>query len=101
MKCGWSRKVTQDERQIVTYGGPCGYRMMDMDQVHCYLLSTGCELSVDLFCFENFVSCFTDSESVSSPGQIQGNFQVINLLLNVILYKSIIPFISLIRYIML
>ena len=57
MMCGWSREKTKHHprgRQIVVYKSPCGQRLKNIKELHRYLLTTGCELGVDLFCFQNF-----------------------------------------------
>ncbi|XP_045036410.1 histone-lysine N-methyltransferase SETDB1 isoform X2 [Daphnia magna] len=65
MSCGWSREVTKQrhgERLSIIYRAPCGRRMRNMDEVHRYLRLTESQLGVDLFCFDNFVHCFTEFE---------------------------------------
>ncbi|XP_046453809.1 histone-lysine N-methyltransferase SETDB1-like isoform X2 [Daphnia pulex] len=65
MLCGWSREVAKQrhgERLSIIYRAPCGRRMRNMDEVHRYIRLTGSQLGVDLFCFDNFVHCFTEFE---------------------------------------
>lgn len=65
MSCGWSREVAKQrhgERLSIIYRAPCGRRMRNMDEVHRYLRLTESQLGVDLFCFDNFVHCFTEFE---------------------------------------
>ena len=82
MKCGWSREVTKrtpkGQRNVV-YRGPCGRRMRNFDEVHRYLRLTRCELSVDLFCFENFVHCFAEFQPDDVLNQIEGTAFHLNL----------------------
>jgi len=75
MKCGWSREVTKQRhggRRNIVYRGPCGRRMRNMDEVHRYLRLTGCKLSVDLFCFDSFVHCFTEFQPEVVYSQLKG-----------------------------
>jgi len=77
MKCGWSREVTKQRhggRRNIVYRGPCGRRMRNMDEVHRYLRLTGCQLSVDLFCFDSFVHCFTEFQPEVVYSQLKGIF---------------------------
>ena len=63
MKCGWSREVTKrtpNSQRNVVYRGPCGRRMRNMEELHRYLRFTLCKLSVDLFCYDHFVHCFSE-----------------------------------------
>ena len=77
MMCGWSREITKRRlggRRSIVYRGPCGRRMRNMDEVHRYLRLTGCQLSVDLFCYESFVHCFTEFKPEVVYNQLKGNF---------------------------
>lgn len=46
--------------------------MRNMDEVHRYLRVTGSELSVDLFCFDSYVHCFTEFEPEIILSEIKG-----------------------------
>ena len=75
MQCGWLREVTKQRfggsRRII-YRAPCGRRMRNMDEVHRYLRVTGCQLSVDLFCFDASIHCFTEFEPDVVYSRING-----------------------------
>jgi histone-lysine N-methyltransferase SETDB1 len=75
MLCGWSREVAKQrhgERLSIIYRAPCGRRMRNMDEVHRYLRLTGSQIGVDLFCFDNFVHCFTEFEPEVVYSKING-----------------------------
>ena len=75
MMCGWSREITKRRlggRRSIVYRGPCGRRMRNMDEVHRYLRLTGCQLSVDLFCYESSVHCFTEFQPAVVYNQLDG-----------------------------
>lgn len=65
MRRGWLREVTKERfggARRILYRAPCARRMRNMDEVHRYLRVTGCQLSVDLFCFDASIHCFTEFE---------------------------------------
>ena len=80
MKCGWSREVTKrcspNGKRNIVYRAPCGCRLRNMNEVHQYLLLTHCELSVDLFCYDNIVNCFREFQPDDLLRQLEGTFLI-------------------------
>ena len=75
MQCGWLREVTKQSfggNPRILYRAPCGRRLRNMDEVHRYLRFTGCQLSVDLFCYDAAIRCFSEFEPKVVYSRING-----------------------------
>lgn len=84
MLCGWSREVAKQrhgdgERLTIIYRAPCGRRTRNMDEVHRFLRLTGCQLGVDLFCFDIYVHSFREYRPEVVYSKIKGrlNFEMV------------------------
>jgi len=78
MKCGWSREVAKryspNGKRDIVYRDPCGRRLRKINEVHQFLRITHCELNVDLFCYDNDVSCFREFQPDNVCYQLEGTF---------------------------
>ncbi|XP_018371408.1 PREDICTED: histone-lysine N-methyltransferase eggless isoform X2 [Trachymyrmex cornetzi] len=60
--CGWHRQLCKFSKgkKVILYQTPCGVRLRNMEELHCYLRITNSTLSVDLFDFDYWVRAFAD-----------------------------------------
>ncbi|XP_070168553.1 histone-lysine N-methyltransferase eggless isoform X1 [Polyergus mexicanus] len=60
--CGWHRQLCKYSKgkKVIIYQSPCGIRLRNMEELHCYLRITESTLSVDLFDFDYWVRAFAD-----------------------------------------
>ncbi|XP_013401598.1 histone-lysine N-methyltransferase eggless isoform X2 [Lingula anatina] len=65
MLCGWERQLAKMKgsgKRVVFYRAPCARRLRTLDETDRYLVVTDCRLTIDLFCFSQFLH--THSEFV-------------------------------------
>ncbi|KAI4479208.1 hypothetical protein M0804_011347 [Polistes exclamans] len=60
--CGWNRQLCKfpKAKKVILYQAPCGIRLRNMEELHCYLRQTNSPMSVDLFDFDFWVHCLAE-----------------------------------------